>query len=121
MDSLYNRIKSLCDEAGIAPGKMCNDLGISRNTMTALRNGRATTMKLEKASKIADYFGVTVDYLFTGEQKEMPTALSDEHDVLDEVDIAFYGEYKELDEDEKKVMRDMVRVMRERRAKRQGR
>ena len=40
-------------------------------------------------------------------------------DVLDEVDIAFYGEYKELSEDDKDTIRDMVRVMRERRAKKQ--
>lgn len=40
-------------------------------------------------------------------------------DVLDEVDIAFYGEYKQLTEDDKDTIRDMVRVMRERRAKKQ--
>lgn len=40
-------------------------------------------------------------------------------DVLDEVDVAFYGEYKELSEDDKDTIRDMVRVMRERRAKKQ--
>lgn len=40
-------------------------------------------------------------------------------DVLDEVDIAFYGEYRELSEDDKGTIRDMVRVMRERRAKKQ--
>ena len=39
------------------------------------------------------------------------------HDILDDVDIAFYGEYKELSEDDKAVLRDMVRVMRDRRAK----
>lgn len=40
-------------------------------------------------------------------------------DVLDEVDIAFYGEYKQLTDDDKDTIRDMVRVMRERRAKKQ--
>lgn len=40
-------------------------------------------------------------------------------DVLDEVDIAFYGEYKQLTEDDKDTIRDMVRIMRERRAKKQ--
>ena len=42
-----------------------------------------------------------------------------ERDILDEVDIAFYGEYRELTEDDKETVRDMVRVMRERRAKKQ--
>jgi len=40
-------------------------------------------------------------------------------DVLEDVDIAFYGDYKELDEDDKETVRDMVRIMRERRAKKQ--
>lgn len=46
-------------------------------------------------------------------------AKSDNKDVLDDVDLAFYGEYKELDDVDKETVRDMVRIMRERRAKRQ--
>lgn len=46
-------------------------------------------------------------------------ATSSKRDVLDDVDIAFYGDYKELDEDDKETVRDMVRIMRERRAKKQ--
>ncbi|MDY4785509.1 helix-turn-helix transcriptional regulator [Pygmaiobacter massiliensis] len=107
MDSLYNRIKSLCDEAGIAPGKMCNDLGISRNTMTALRNGRATTMKLEKASKIADYFGVTVDYLLTGEQEEKPTTKSGELGMND-FEYALRNEISKLTDENKQKLLEMA-------------
>ena len=40
-------------------------------------------------------------------------------DVLDEVDIAFYNHFKELDEDQQETVRDMVKVMRERRSKKQ--
>lgn len=107
MDSLYNRIKSLCDEAGIAPGKMCNDLGISRNTMTALRNGRATTMKLEKASKIADYFGVTVDYLLTGEQEEKLTTKSGELGMND-FEYALRNEISKLTDENKQKLLEMA-------------
>ena len=49
---------------------MCDDLGMSRSTLTELRKGRAKTLNLEKASKIADYFGVSVDYLLGNEPKE---------------------------------------------------
>ena len=38
---------------------------------------------------------------------------------LDQVDVAFYGDYKELDEKDKETVRDMVRIMRERRAVKQ--
>ena len=41
-----------------------------------------------------------------------------ERDILDEVDVAFYGDFKELTEDEKETVRDMVRLMRQRKEKR---
>ena len=59
MATLYERIDELCRKKGITGGKMCNDLGISRSTMTELRKGRTKTLKLEKASKIAKYFDVS--------------------------------------------------------------
>ena len=37
-----------------------------------------------------------------------------ESDILDAVDIAFYGEFKELNDQQKEVVRDMVRLMRAR-------
>ena len=37
-------------------------------------------------------------------------------DVLDQVDVAFYGDFKELNDEEKEAVRDMVRLMRQRRA-----
>lgn len=48
--------------------------------------------------------------------KKSPT-VSGERDILDDVDVAFYGDYKELSEDDKETLRTMARVMRERRAK----
>ena len=47
---------------------MCDDLGMSRSTLTELRKGRAKTINLEKASMIADYFGVSMDYLMGKEE-----------------------------------------------------
>lgn len=98
MGTLYNRIKKLCDDARITPGKMCNDLGLSRNTVTALRTGRATTMKLEKAGKIADYFGVSVDYLLgkTDEKEKAPAKEQEPSD--DDIQFALFGEHSEITE-----------------------
>ena len=39
---------------------------------------------------------------------------------LDQIDVAFYGDFKELSEEEKETVRDMVRIMRQRRADKQG-
>jgi len=106
MESLYDRILSLCEEKDIRPGRLCNELGISRSLITDLKMGRKKTVNAETAQKIAGFLGVSVGYLL-GQEAE---------DLLDQVDVAFYGEYKELDEKDKETVRDMVRLMRERRA-----
>ena len=49
------------------------------------------------------------------ETKKAPTETG-ERDILDEVDIGFYNGYKELTEDDKATIRDMVQLMRQRRA-----
>lgn len=120
MGTLYENIIALCNQKGIKGGKMCTDLGISKGLLTDLKMGRRTGISASNAQKIASYFDVTVGYLLgKEEQKEKaPTDEGERHDVLDEVDVAFYGEYKELDEEQKATIRDMVAVMRSRKEKR---
>ncbi|MBC5580902.1 helix-turn-helix transcriptional regulator [Anaerofilum sp. BX8] len=98
MASVYEKILELCQQKGVSPGKMCNDLGYSRNTMTALKNGRSTTIKLDKAQRIAAYFGVSVDYLLGNDTKKEPAADSDGLTARDRRDIA---------RDLEKIMRDL--------------
>jgi len=107
MGNLYETIQGLCAQKGIRPGKLCQDLGLSRGLMTDLKMGRKKGVSAQTAQKIAGYFGVSVGMLLG------------EEDVLDQVDVAFYGEYQELDEEQKAAVRDMVRAMRLRRAQRE--
>ncbi len=106
MDNLYESIESLCNQRGIRPGRLCNDLGLSRGLITDLKMGRKKSVSAETAQKIAAYFGISVGQLLGQENSG---------DILDQVDVAFYGDYKELNDEEKKAVRDMVRLMRERR------
>ncbi len=106
MANLYETIDKLCQERGIRPGRLCADLGISRGLMTDLKMGRKKGVNAETARKIADYLGVSVGYLL---------GQNEPRDILDEVDVAFYGDFKELNEQEKDAVRDMVRIMRMRR------
>ena len=117
MWTLYDRLRMLCEERGIKGAKMCTDLGISKSLMTDLKSGRKKTISAPTAQKIATYFGVSVGYLLGEETKNAPTR-KDERDVVDEVDIAFYDEYKELDDEQNATIRDMVAVMRSRKGKR---
>ena len=108
MANLYETIEMLCAERNIRPGRLCDELGLSRGLMTDLKMGRKKTVNAETAQKIAAYFGVSVGYLLGRSENAC--------DILDQVDVAFYGEFKELDEEQKETIRDMVRLMRSRRA-----
>ena len=106
MGTLYENIQNLCQRDGIKPGRLCEQLGLSRGLITDLKMGRKKSVSAETAQKIAGYFGVSVAYL-----------LGQEADILDEVDLAFYGDYRELTQEQKETVRDMVRLMRERNGK----
>ena len=65
MANLYESILSLCVRDGIRPGRLCDELGISRGLMTDLKMGRKKGINAETAQKIASFFGVSVDELFS--------------------------------------------------------
>ncbi len=116
MGNLYTQIQQLCEEKGIRPGRLCDELGLSRGLMTDLKMGRKKTVNAQTAQKIAAYFGVSVGYLLGQEGSDGVVSEQTRDDVLDQVDVAFYGDFKELNDEEKETVRDMVRLMRERRA-----
>ena len=71
----------------------------------------------ETLLKLSEYFEVTVGYLLGVEDaKNAPTETGERFVDMSDVDIAFYGGYKELSEDDQKTIRDMVQLMRARRA-----
>ena len=117
MANLYESILTLCERDGIRPGRLCDELGISRGLMTDLKMGRKKGVNAETAQKIASFFGVSVGYLLGLEGSDAVEGM--ETINLDQIDVAFYGEFKELSEEDKETVRDMVRIMRERRADKQ--
>lgn len=118
MANLYESILRLCERDGIRPGRLCDELGISRGLMTDLKMGRKKGVNAETAQKIASYFGVSVGSLL-GIEGSDPVESHPEAVNLDLVDVAFYGNFKELSEEDKETVRDMVRIMRQRRADKQ--
>lgn len=52
MGELYDRIASLCSNKGIKPGKMCNDLGISRGSIGDLKKGEGKEFPLKQQQKL---------------------------------------------------------------------
>lgn len=82
---MYEIFENLLKERGITAYKVAQDTGITTATLSSWKKGRYTP-KREKLQKIADYFGVTVDYLMTGKEEEKEKA--SELTARDERDIA---------------------------------
>lgn len=92
MGALYDRIAYLCAQKGIKPGRLCSDLGISRGSMGDLKKGRRAGISTKTATKIADYFGVSVDYLLNGSPNEKAPAPEGERPISDEeIKLALFG------------------------------
>lgn len=66
---MYEIFEQLLHSYGISAYKFCKETGISQSTISTWKS-KKNLISGEIAKKIADYFGVTVDYLMTGEEKE---------------------------------------------------
>lgn len=64
---MYDIYVQLRDERGVKDSDVARATGISKSTFSDWKNGRSSPKK-EKLQKIAEYFGVSVDYLVTGEK-----------------------------------------------------
>lgn len=86
---MYEIFEQLLLKHGVTPYKLSQEIGVSQSTLSDWKRGRSTP-KLDKLQKIADYFGVTVDYLMTGNEQEKdfdPKLTSkDERDIIKKVD-----------------------------------
>lgn len=64
---MYEIYCKLRDEKGIKDADVSRGTNITKSTFSDWKNGRSVP-KQEKLQKIADYFGVSLDYLTTGEE-----------------------------------------------------
>ena len=103
MYELYERISEECKRLNVSVSKMALDLGMSKSTMSALKNGTSRTMSMPKLQKVAEYLGVTVDYLMTGETKSEPAG-----EVVDFSEHEILRKYRALDERGKYLVRHIL-------------
>ena len=73
MATLYNRIALLCEGKQVSFTRMLVDIGVSRSLKQKLQDNPEKTITLKTAQKMADYFGVSVDYI-TGEDTKKEAA-----------------------------------------------
>ena len=63
---MYEVFEKLCKERGVTAYRVCKATGLTTASISNWKAGRYTP-KMDKMKKIADYFGVSVNYLMTGQ------------------------------------------------------
>ena len=77
----FDRFENLCKQKGVSKQKACIDCGLSRTAWNKWKAGAIPNG--DAIQSLADYFGVTTDYLLTGaETKKVPAPTGG--DELDE-------------------------------------
>ena len=83
---MYEIFERLLEEHGVTAYKVCKATGLTTATISNWKAGRYTP-KQDKLQKIADYFGVSIEYIMTGKesQKEEASSLTkrDEKEIND--------------------------------------
>lgn len=86
--TLKERIVGLCKRENIPISKLEKELGFAGGYISKLDKSTPNSAKLQK---IAEYFGVTLDYLMTGKEKtphkEIILVVKDERDIAIDIGI----------------------------------
>ncbi len=61
--TLYERLEFLCKYTNRTPADVCRAIGASKSLFTDLKTGRKSSVSLETAVKLADYFQISLDFL----------------------------------------------------------
>ena len=85
--TVFERIEELRKAKNVSQGKLEKELGFSNGSISKWRNSTPT---YERLQKVAEYFGVSVEYLMTGEspaeKKEVSLTPRDERDIKKDLD-----------------------------------
>ena len=81
---MYEIFLKLLEEKGVSAYKVGKATGIAGSTFTDWKTGRSVP-KQDKLQKIADYFGVSLDYLMTGKEPRMEKYSDDMADLFIEI------------------------------------
>lgn len=107
MFSTFERIKELAKARGITLGALEEKLGLSRNSIYTIKNKKPSAERLQL---IADYFGVSTDYLLG--RTDNPAIATDDQTPPDDIDNiianAMMFDGKPLTDDDKRAIRGII-------------
>ncbi|MCI6468171.1 MAG: helix-turn-helix domain-containing protein [Faecalicatena sp.] len=102
---MYEIFSKLLHIYGVTAYKVSKETGVSQSTLSDWKLGKITP-KSDTLKKLADYFGVTIDYLMTGkedekkethtltkrDEKEINNILSNTEQLLQQEGLMFDGD-----------------------------
>lgn len=97
--TVFDRVKKLADSQKISIVELEEKLNFSRNSLYAWKKSKPSIDKLEA---VANYFGVSTDYLLGRDISNKPKQSDDLDEILDNV-MSFDGE--PLDDHDREVIR----------------
>ena len=109
MDEMLTRILSCIGNKHGAQKELAEHLGIHPNVITNWKNGTNKSYR-GYINEIADFYGVSIDYLLTGEQKEKSPSITGEGNTNqsivgpEEIKAAFWGGDKDLSKEDMDAM-----------------
>lgn len=116
---MYEIFEQLLKEKGIKAADVTRATGISSTVFSEWKKGKSTP-KADKRKKIAEYFGVSLEYLDTGKEPQLDYIYTDENaEFLIEVTkmskdsdfVERMKKYMSLLNEDKKSVDDMIDFM----------
>ena len=95
----WNNFVNLCEKSNIKPSQLADKINVTPGTMTGWKKGSPPNS--ERLIAIADYFGVSTDYLLgrSGADPELP---DDEKELIQN--------YRKLSDEGKRIIRNQVKA-----------
>lgn len=108
--TFYERIEELRKKRKISQGNLEKELGFSNGSYSKWKNSIPTHERLQK---LADYFGVSVEYLTTGKDDRLSERNVDVDFMLltDDDSREVLIEYKTLDKDRKEMLKKYLEFL----------
>lgn len=108
---LKNRIQMLCKQKGVTAVQVEQTLNFGKGYISKLN---ATNPGAGALMKLAEYFGVSVDYLLEGKEKAPAEDIGRREVSDDEMMFALWGDAEDVTEDDLEDVRRYAEFIRER-------
>ena len=99
----WKNFNTLCEQKGKTPNSVCKELGFSNATATHWKNGTPPGSK--SLNKIANYFGVSTDYLLGNTESAIsaPNITKNEQELI--------SMFRELTDDQRHTILITIKAM----------